>query len=44
MQLCLQDISYIVSSVDPEFSRPFVTYRGRDAAETFVRKIRLEAD
>ena len=29
----------IVSSVDPDFSRPIVMYRGEDAAEMFVRKI-----
>ena len=34
----------IVSSIDPNFSRPLVTYRGKDAAETFVRKLQLEAD
>ena len=34
----------IVSSVDPDFSRPLVTYRDKDAAETFVRKLQLEAD
>ena len=34
----------IVSSVGPDFSRPLVMYRGKDAAETFVRKLQLEAD
>ena len=32
----------IVSSVDPNFSRPLV-YRGEDAAEKFVRKLQQEA-
>ena len=39
MQFCFQD-----SSVDPYFSRPFVTYRGKEAAEAFLRKLQLEAD
>ena len=34
----------IVSSIDPNFSRPLIVYRGKDAAETFVRKLQLEAD
>ena len=34
----------IVSSVDPDFSRPLIVYRGKDAAETFVRKLQLEED
>ena len=29
----------IVSSVDPDFSRPLVLYRGEDAAEMFVCKL-----
>ena len=33
----------IVSSVDPEFSRPLVMDRGEDDAEMFVRKLQLEA-
>ena len=33
----------IVSSVDPDFSRPLVMYRGEDAAEKFVRDLQLEA-
>ena len=33
----------IVSSVDPDFSRPLVMYRCEDAAEMFVRKLQLEA-
>ena len=33
----------IVSSVDPEFSKPLVSYRGEDAAEMFVRKLQEEA-
>ena len=33
----------IVSSVDPDFSRPLVMYRGQDAADMFVRKLQLEA-
>ena len=32
----------IVSSVDPDFSRPLVMYRGEDAAEMFVCKLQLE--
>ena len=34
----------IVSSVDPDFSRPLVVYRGEDASDMFVRKLQLEAD
>ena len=33
----------IVSSVDPDLSRPLVMYRGEDAAEKFVQKLQLEA-
>ena len=33
----------VVSSVDPNFSRPLVLYRGEDAAETFVRDLQHEA-
>ena len=33
----------IVSSVNPDFSRPLVMYRGEDAAERFVRDLQLEA-
>ena len=33
----------IVSSVDPDFSRPFVMYRGEDTAGKFVQKLQLEA-
>ena len=33
----------IVSSVDPDFSRPLVMYRGEDAAKTFVRDLKREA-
>ena len=31
----------IVSSVDLDFSRPLVMYRGEDAAEIFVRKLQV---
>ena len=34
----------IVSSIDPNYSRLLVMFRGKDAAETFVRKLKLEAD
>ena len=34
----------VVSSVDPDFSRPLVMYRGEDAADMFVRKLQLEAE
>ena len=34
----------VVSSVDPDLSRPLVMYRGEDAAEMFVRKLQLEAE
>ena len=33
----------VVSSVDPDFSRPFVMYRGEGAAEKFVRDLQQEA-
>ena len=33
----------IVSSVDADFSRPLVMYRGEDAAEKFVRDLQREA-
>ena len=33
----------IVSSVDPDLSRPLVMYRGEGGAEMFVRKLQLEA-
>ena len=33
----------IASSVDPDFSRPLVMYRGEDAAEKFVRDLKREA-
>ena len=33
----------VVSSVDPNFSRPLVKYRGEDAAEKFVRDLQQEA-
>ena len=33
----------IVSIVDPDFSQPFVMYKGKDAAEMFVHKLQLEA-
>ena len=33
----------IVSSVDPDFSRPLVLYRGVDAADKFVRDLQREA-
>ena len=29
----------VVSSVDPDFSRPLVMYRGEDAADKFVRDL-----
>ena len=32
----------IVSSVDPDFTRPLVIYSGGDATEMFVRKLQLE--
>ena len=43
-----EDIRYsfaykIVSSVDPDFSRSLVMYRGEDAAEKIVQKVQLEA-
>ena len=34
----------IVSSVDPDFSKPLVSYRGEDAVEMFVRKLQEEAE
>ena len=34
----------IVSSVDPNFSRPPVMYRGENAAEKFVRDLQQEAN
>ena len=34
----------IVSSVDPDFSRPLVMYRGEDAAKKFVRDLQREAE
>ena len=33
----------VISSVDPNFSRPLVTYRGENAAEKFVRDLQQEA-
>ena len=33
----------VVSSVDPDFSRPLVMYRGENAAEKFVRDLQKEA-
>ena len=33
----------VVSSVDPNFSRPLVMYRGENAAEKFVRDLQQEA-
>ena len=33
----------IVSSVDPDFPRPLVLYRGEDAADKFVRDLQREA-
>ena len=33
----------VVSSVDPNFSRPLVMYRGEDADEKFVRDLQQEA-
>ena len=33
----------IVSSVDPDFNRPIVWYRGEDAAEKFIRDLQREA-
>ena len=33
----------IISSVDPNFSRPLVMYRGEGAADMFARKLKLEA-
>ena len=33
----------VVSSVDPDFSRPLVMYRGADAADKFVRDLQQEA-
>ena len=33
----------IVSSVDPDFSPPLVMYRGKDAADKFVRDLQKEA-
>ena len=33
----------VVSSVDPDFSRPLVMYRGEDAADKFVRDLQKEA-
>ena len=32
----------VVSSVDPNFSRPLVVYRGENAAEKFVRDLQQE--
>ena len=34
----------IVSSVDPDLSRPLVMYRGEVAADMFVHKLQLEAE
>ena len=34
----------LVSSVVPNFSRPFVSYRGEDTGEMFVRKLQAEAE
>ena len=33
----------VVSSVDPDFSRPLVMYPGEDAADKFVRDLQKEA-
>ena len=33
----------VVNSVDPNFSRPLVMYRGENAAEKFVRDLQQEA-
>ena len=33
----------VVSSVDPDFSRPLVLYRGEDAADKFVHDLQQEA-
>ena len=33
----------VVSSVDSDFSRPFVMYRGEDDADNFVRDLQKEA-
>ena len=33
----------VVSSVDPNFSRPLAMYRGENAAEKFVRDLQQEA-
>ena len=33
----------VVSSVEPNFSRPLVMYRGENAAENFVRDLQQEA-
>ena len=33
----------IVSSVDPDFSRPLIMYRGEDAAEKVMRDLQQEA-
>ena len=33
----------VVSSVDPDFSRPLIMYRGEDAADKFVRDLQKEA-
>ena len=33
----------VVSSVDPDYSRPLVMYRGEDAADKFVRNLQKEA-
>ena len=39
MQFCVK----VVRSVDPNFSRPLVMYRGENAAEKFVRDLQQEA-
>ena len=33
----------VVSSADPDFTRPLAMYRGEDAADKFVRDIQKEA-
>ena len=32
-------IKQVVSSIDPNFSRPLVMYRGEDAAEKFIHDL-----